>query len=163
MRKLFFILLLFVSFLVYSDDEIILDTPYDKEISITIPESDSGKVDLIKRISELYWSERYDHEKTLEREEKLISVIQDTEEKIVNPLMKQLQKNEKMIEEIAKEKIKTEPFSLGVFIEVSAILNGTDIVPGITTMPYIQLFETVNIGLTISYPFALGIGLGIEF
>jgi hypothetical protein len=164
MKKIICILLLFVSYILYGqDDEIVLDTPYEKEISITIPESDEGKINLIKRISELYWAERYDHEKTLEREEKLIYAISDIKEKIVNPLMEQLLKNEKIIEEIAKDKIKTETFSLGVFIEVSAILNGTNIVPGITTMPYIELFETINIGISISYPFALGVGLGMKF
>jgi hypothetical protein len=163
MKKLFILFLLLITSFLIAQEEIILDTPYEKEISITIPKSEQDKIDLIKRISELYWAERYDHEKTLEREEKLINNIEKLKKDVVNPLMDQLKKNETAIKEIADIKVKKETFKLGVFIETSAIYNNGKFVPGLYTMPYIQLFETLNIGLIIGYPFQLGVGIGVLF
>lgn len=163
MKKLFIILLLLITPFLVAQETIILNTPYDKEVSITIPETEQGKIDLIKNISEMYWEERYDHEQTLKREKELLDINEQMKKNIVSPLMSQLEKNEKAIEEIAKLKLKSDPLQFGVFFQTALLFNNGILNPGFYGMPYLQLFETVNIGLMIGYPFQLGIGLGIQF
>jgi hypothetical protein len=163
MKKLFILLLLLITPFLIAQETIVLNTPYDKEVSITIPETEQGKIDLIKDISEMYWEERYDHEQTLKREKELLDINEQMKKNIVNPLMSQLEKNKRAIDEIVKEKVKIKSLQLGIFFQTAMIFNEGKLSPAFYGMPYLQIFETVNVGLLIGYPFQMGIGLGMKF
>lgn len=166
MKKfIFLILILFVSIGFVFSEDVVLNTPYEKEISITIPENPEDMKDLIIQISELYWGERFDNEEcdtdleeALQQNDKLIIELEETKEQlgIANNTITDLQKE-------LKKKCKNDPFRWGINILGGGVMKNDIISMSIKANPYIQLFEFVNIGAYFEYPIGIGLQLGVQF
>lgn len=164
MKKLFILLLFILPFSLIAQETITLDTPFDREITVTIPENHEDCTDLIVDISELYWGERYDLEKKLEDEEKLLARIDDLKKQLKesNNTIESLKKSLKDTQDLLEEKTKPDVFRWGINISGGAIFNDP-LAYTLKGSPYIQLFERVNIGIEIGVPLQASIIFGIHF
>lgn len=166
MKRLLFliILVLFISFPIFSET-VILNTPYNKEISIDIPNNPDDRKDLIIQISELYWGERYDNEAC---DKDLTDSVQQVDDLVVEleSTVAQLRESNNMIiilEEKLKEKVKNDPFRWGVNILGGGVVKDNLISLSFKANPYIQLFEFINIGAYFEYPIGIGLSIGVQF
>ncbi len=163
-------LLLFLTIIIFSltplvaeEVEIEHPNPNKELITLIVPETYDELKEAYIEMAKLYIGERYDLEQCLEDQEKLLHNYDKIKKEVISPLMEQLKKNEKAIEDIAKEKVKKEVFRAGVFISSGGQFQNNKLEPFITGTPYIQLFETFNIGVVVGYPFRIGLGLGVIF
>ena len=161
----FFIILLIFSAFFITADEIVLDTPYNYEISLPIPDNYNDLVDLTIQIAELYWGERYDLEQTesdlekaLDQNDKLIVQLESTklQLKSANDMISVLAKK-------VKELNKNDLFRWGINVFGGGVVKNDIISMSFKTNPYIQLFEFLNIGAYFEYPIGIGIQVGIQF
>lgn len=163
-------LLLFLTILCFSSiplmaEEVQIQHPNpDKEpITLNVPDTYKELKDAYIEMAKLYIGERYDLSQCLDDQQVLLNSIDTLKSEVIEELKTQLDKNEKAIKEIVKTKVKPTAFKAGVFIGAGGRLEDSELKPTIMGMPYIQLFELFNIGITIEYPFELGISLGVQF
>lgn len=159
MKKLLLITLLFVIPLsLFASEEVVLNTPFDDEISIEIPESKDEMEQLIIDVAELYWGERYDLERSQEHVARLEKDIDKLNKQIDN-LKEKLAETEKLLD----EKVKPDVFRWGINVSGGIMLPTNGQTFTMSALPYIQLFETVNIGIEIGYPLEISGVIGVHF
>jgi hypothetical protein len=163
-------LLLFLTILCFSltplvaeEVEIEHPSPNKESITLTVPETYEDLREAYIEMAKLYIGERYDLETCLDDQDKLLKNYDKIKKEVVTPLMDQLKKNEEAIEDIAKQKIKPEVIQFGVFFQTGMQFNDGELSPSFYGMPYVQLFELVNVGVFVGYPLQLGLGIGVEF
>lgn len=162
---LLFLTILCFSFTPLIAEEVEIEHPNpDKEpIALIVPEDYDDLKEAYIEMAELYIGERYDLEQCLDDQQVLLDNIDTIKSEVIVELKEQLKKNEETLREIVKEKVKKDPFAIGVFLESGGVLYDSELKPYVQCMPYVQLFETFNIGVEIGYPFSLGVGLGVQF
>jgi hypothetical protein len=160
-----FLLLLFLSFPLIAQETVVLNTPYDKEISIDIPKDKKEMKDLIIEVAELYWGERYDLEKKLEDEKKLLKKIEELKERLKesNQTIENLKVELKKTQDLLEEKVKPTPFKWGININGGAMFYDSNTLLTFRGQPYILLFEAVSIGVDLGYPLQISLSFGIQF
>ena len=169
MKKLFLILLLiFIPLCAFTQETVVIDTPYDREISLDIPQDKDAIVDLLVEVSGLYWAERYDfksYSKIKDSNEiKLLNQIDylkiglTDSNKVIVDLNEQIMLTEKLLD----QKLKPTPVSLGVSVGTGIVLSDP-ITFTVTGTPYMLFFDVFTLGLTVGYPLQVGINLGILF
>ena len=159
MKKLFLITLLFLlPFAFLTANEVVLDTPFEDEITIDIPESKEEMRQLIIDVSELYWGERYDLERSQDHVEELKKDIEKLNKQIDN-----LKVELRNTEELLDEKVKPDIFRWGINVSGGIILPTSGQTLTISAMPYLQLFEMINIGIEVGYPLEISGVIGVHF
>lgn len=159
MKKLLLIILLFIlPFTFLTAEEVVLDTPFEDEITIEIPDTQEEMRQLIIDVSELYWGERYDLEKSQEHVTRLEDNIDKLNQQI-DQLKKRLEETEKLLD----EKVKPDIFRWGINVSGGIMLPTNGQTLTFSALPYIQLFETVNIGIEVGYPLEISGVIGVYF
>jgi len=166
MKKfLSFLMILYISLNHLTAEEVKIDHPNPNKdpIVLIVPDTYEELKEAYIEMAKLYLGERYDLEQCLSDQEKLFKNYDKIKEEVITPLMDQLKKNEKAIKDIANKKVKIEPFQFGIFLQTGIELKNETIIHTFYGMPYIQLFQTINVGVFIGYPLQLGIGAGVQF
>lgn len=156
MRKIFFILYLLISSILYSEQSFIINTSKGPQ-KVVIPEGMTA-VDAFKEMAVLYLNERFDHEKTLEEVDKLVKEAKEYIAQVKDYKEKQ-EKLQKKYDDLvlaydSENKLFAPLFLIGVqsdFIDSSKSLKLSS---GL-------LFKDFLIGtIDISYPLGIGFSIG---
>ena len=165
-KSLFFAFLLFIfSLPLIAQETVVIDTPYNKEISIDIPKDKKEMKELLIEVSELYWGERYDLEQKLKDEEKLLAKIEELKQRLKesNQTIENLKVELKKTQDLLEEKVKPTPLKWGININGGAMFYDSDTLLTFRGHPYILLFEAVSLGVELGYPLQFSLSFGIQF
>lgn len=149
----FFMLVMGLLFVTEAVSEtVVLDTPFEREITINIPDDPQARRDLIVTISELYWGERYDLENALGS----IDDLQVEIESLAGVVTELQTQNDELIV-LLEEKVNPDPVRAVVDGGLNIHTNefGGELGLGVV------FFDTVTVRASIGFPFTIGVSIGL--
>jgi len=159
LRSFFLIcsLLSIFSFNTLAAESYLISTSKETDVKVSIPEGYT-ELEAFLEMSKLYLEERYDHQELLDSIEGLKETVEDYKQKNdeLNAVVSELNTKNTELASLYKEKSRPSLFTPIAGLSVTTE-NTVSIDFGVNVL------DKVDISTVISYPFAAGLRIGVEF